>query len=131
MQREIKFRFWDTTNNKFDTDIGIYNDGNLGDFSECFHNNSGKNGQYYVVQQYTGLKDKNSKEIYEGDIIHYYNDDSYTITDEVLVCKYSPNNAWFTFNENSDEEDNGYYWLEIRNLCEVIGNIFENPDLIK
>jgi uncharacterized phage protein (TIGR01671 family) len=88
----------------------------------------------YVVQQYTGLKDKNGKMIFEGDIVHYVFDGaSYPkeAKDEILICKWDQGNAWFVFVEDLNYDGNGYYWLEVRDRCEVIGNIFENKDLLK
>lgn len=74
-----------------------------------------------VIQQYTGLKDKNNKEIYEGDIIKtiYHTLDC---DPKLLVVGWDVTDAMFTPE------------TEIRNIKfikEVIGNIFENPELLK
>jgi uncharacterized phage protein (TIGR01671 family) len=68
----------------------------------------------YVVQQYTGLKDRHEKEIYEGDIIKLFNGDLYTVK---------------FIEENNETEMSGYFFSSFGS--EVIGNIFENNELLK
>ncbi|MGN4782531.1 YopX family protein [Bacillus cereus] len=76
-----------------------------------------------VLLQYTGLKDKNGKEIYEGDILEFSGN-----VVALGIVKYNENFATFqACNGNSG-------WLfgnESGTSIEISGNIYENPELVK
>jgi uncharacterized phage protein (TIGR01671 family) len=115
--REFKFRVWDLKNSKWidnDVDFILTNDGGwyfLG--GDKFTDND-------VIQQYTGLKDKNSKEIYEGDIIVV---DRINIPFEV---------KWIDATNTCCNNPSvvGFQVLEEPKECQIVGNIFENPELL-
>ena len=121
--REIKFRAWDKQHNCF-TKYPFVVDQNGLVFREYV--GGGKVEKHYSLQQYTGLKDKNGKEIYEGDVVlrrdtadgykERWGTKKYTIF-------YDSEQAKYRFKEEADVW--GLIWK-----MEVIGNIYENPDLL-
>jgi uncharacterized phage protein (TIGR01671 family) len=73
----------------------------------------------WLLMQYTGLKDKNGKEIYEGDVlrdVNYY---------KPVVVEYDENGFWC---KEEDDEVHGWIMPCIENR-EIIGNLYENPEL--
>lgn len=119
--RELKFRAWYKPEKKM-----IYNIQN--EFEErielgmdCFSDYLSNDD--FIVEQYTRLKDKNGKEIYEGDIVSKHNSDLKGVVKQVK------DGQWAIFWDNVPD---GYYVLfKYSNLCEVIGDIHNNPELLE
>ena len=92
-----------------------------GDFSIIYENETYDKRVVYTdtVCQYTGLKDKNGKEIYEGDILYgeFYGYPFPCI--ETFTVKWHKADAGFLANYFNNAK------------CEVIGNIFDNPELLE
>lgn len=107
--REIKFRIWDINARKW---LKSFNT-NLLDIHEF---NLAK------IMQYTGLKDKNNKEIYEGDIVKFLNG-----IFEVIWCN---EKASFML-KNKEYKEFLNFIYENNNVMEIVGNIYKNPELIK
>lgn len=147
--RDIRFRVWHRRYEKF-----LFGDFNqIGDddydLETIFKADSGlasnkKLGEKYgflyfypseniVIQQFTGLVDKNNKDIYEGDIIttHHYedwNDDvGYDVVQKVKWC--CIHIGWRGFTKEMLEKK--YAGNGLPNPITIIGNIFENPNLLK
>ncbi|MEK4968586.1 YopX family protein [Cytobacillus sp. FSL R7-0696] len=109
--REIKFRAWDKSRKEKEYINNMYwfEENGVDDIN---------NNVFLDFMQYTGLKDKNGKEIYEGDILAYKGLDGRNLN---LVVKWSERDATFLF---------GGVRTDYAITGEVVGDIYENPDLI-
>lgn len=141
MSRELKFRAWDKKNKKIVKVLKICW-GSSGKILELLVEDFDTNHAYRlepkdaILEQYTGLKDKNGKEICEGDIITR---DSLNLEHGALfvvrrgdynsidICghEYCPF-VQGCYLEEIDEVDE----VDEEGYMEVIGNIHENPDLL-
>ena len=128
MSREIMFRLWDGRKEEYV---------NLANKEFEFTPDSKEPwilafgfGKRFIVEQYTGLKDKNGKKIYEGDVVEVNTKKSGRDTCEVLWNESIPGFEMMSFDgEIYSFFDIGvdYEWESI----EVIGNIHENPELLE
>lgn len=132
---KIKFRVWDKRNNrmikpkKFATVIPVLDfNGNLGvmDTYKNWHWHGIVPENEYELMLFTGLQDKNGKEIYEGDIC---NCREYECFGKI---EWNEDNAGFYFYvvvEGGGFDEERLY--EYADELEVIGNIYENPELLE
>jgi uncharacterized phage protein (TIGR01671 family) len=81
----------------------------------------------YLYMQFTGLKDKNGKEIYEGDIIDF---EEPVYESQNLKCPVVFYECEFVADWDRGDAQT-YIPLRDMNDVEVIGNIYENPELLK
>jgi uncharacterized phage protein (TIGR01671 family) len=140
MTREIKFRTWDKKRKtmEFFPYVYFYNvDADMVAF--CLDrgrphiyidDDDPSDENDFELMQYTGLKDKKGKEIYEGDIVKFSTRVT-NVTSENLEVEWGPaSGAWVV---NSLEDLVPYFLYEaVRHYNpEVIGNIYENPELLK
>ena len=148
--REIKFRAWIKPEEDGEEGLLIYSDtlsdfimvSNGGKFSVVFDMEDYLKEDEFELMQYTGLKDKNGKEIYEGDIIILESDELKEFLNEPMRLKYGDickvewsktNLAYYLMPINEDVEEqqmdyfgawSGWNWIK------VIGNIYESPELL-
>jgi uncharacterized phage protein (TIGR01671 family) len=128
--RQLKFRVWNGYQFVTSTDIYIKAcNGSLWDYDDgCLWSADAK------IQQYTGLKDRHEKEIYEGDIVKIIYDEA------VAEIYFDFNLGAFRLKDNSgksypittyrfDESNKPIGLISV--VDEVVGNIMENPELLK
>ena len=133
---KVKFKIWDKTHNKWLTS-------NCGEFlltqegNAVFHMN-GDNPLEVLIEQidyevllYTGLKDRNAKEIYEGDIVECKcGNTGKTILRQVeyIGVSFCTKNGSF-YNQKTKQRE--YSYVPLKPYVKVVGNIYENPELLE
>jgi uncharacterized phage protein (TIGR01671 family) len=113
--REIKFRAWDKDSCVWQRMFNITSDGRFTIGNGADYSNK------IILMQYTGLKDKNGKEIYEGDILK---------TRGGIIEKVE----WSKSQSGDGFGVEAVGWIDYANTygesVEVVGNIYENPELL-
>lgn len=138
MNREIKFRAWSERWKEMFDDVIIYSD------QVC--DNSNNPIQEPVLMQFTGIKDKGNKDIYEGDVVCVYNDENLFVVkfgtvsrnvqtyDKQSILNLDFNCFYF------ESLNDGRKYFSITNNCYgehdlkgtlIVGNIFNNPEFRK
>lgn len=130
MNRIIKFRFWNTELKmmfcKKNNELYGYLKGNFPGDREEF--------EKLIFMQFTGLLDKNGKEIYEGDILKRFTEVNESFGFDLVKVQWNNDRCYWELERGNNQAS---YWGHIsgsharEGRYEVIGNIYENPELIK
>ncbi|EAE1828898.1 hypothetical protein ARV02_02605 [Listeria monocytogenes] len=129
--RAIEFRAWDKEVKEMDYNPSVIEIWQNKPINEQFRLES---EEKLVWMQYTGLKDKNGKKIFEGDIVAFSEDDFHVFNSQVEYFSEDgypafdikvPSDYYFDSNVFSEVSMSGLHEIE------VIGNIHENPDLLE
>jgi len=114
--RQIKFRAWDLFAKEMDYEVMIDPEGKVAAFSPLDGSYvRGFSDSEKVIMQYTGLQDRNGKDIFEGDIVVHGNECQWV---ETIIF------------EEGGFETELYHMYDIK-PCEVIGNTYEHPHLLE
>ena len=141
--RDIKFRAWDKARKQMiqsenilkicfvrtehTPNLIVYTDRKINHFEEIREQDK-KYCNEFELLQYTGLKDKNGKEIYGGDIIYWSYGD---FEDNVVVFWDDEHLRWSIYRIVNKLAIDCLYEYSKSDEIEVIGNIYENPELLE
>lgn len=115
--REIKFRAYDKKYKRWLTSISVFSDGSWYGTYDTTEGYTEEDG--CVLMQFTGLKDKNGKEIYEGDVVKTPAGNG--------PIEWRNGCHWICWNA----KDGTTLFDTPKDMIEVLGNIYENQDLLK
>ena len=141
--REILFRAYDKTMKRYKPFDGehdtmlISHDGKV----DYYNLQNGSGFDEYILEQFTGLHDKNGVEIFEGDIFtsDYFKDcEKFEVVFRYgAFCGESNRTGLFPlgftndYHETGDDDDDFYYPEDYTSHIQIIGNIHDNPELLK
>ena len=136
MPREVKYRPWDKIDKKMRQVVMLdtYSKFQTVFFNERTSNNNGYrfSSDKCELMEYTGLKDINDREIYEGDIVKWgHLPGSKENPVRIAMVKINPDIQFECLNLETTFEYGCFAYKDTQNALEVIGNIYENPELLQ
>ncbi len=149
MTRPIKFRAWDKERREYLSGGHVLlaipqgrGERHTTLFLDLFEGDGDRYKDRFDIEQFTGLTDKNGREIYEGDILNEKHDKAapggghicgtYAFHPEnALVVEWSEASAKFTVDHGAEGLAKTLSWRKRWGGLEVIGNIRENPEILK
>lgn len=126
--REIKYRVWNIQENKWS--INTFPSWRLSEWwiMEMLPHDK------FRISEFTWLLDKNGKEIYEGDIIQYKQHEWYLLPDSIWEVMWA--DVWYSISDRLWRNPDIDFWdhdeleVDLLDHCEIIWNIYENPNLL-
>ncbi len=140
MNRPLKFKVWDSVNQRWVREFDYISLDGEYIYNASFRNINNIEKRKLIVVQFTGIFDKDGKEIWQGDIRreeieHDLGDDVY-----YYVCKWMPEICSFVWMDYGDTVTDWQKEIDIEwpctvkkeesHLYKICGNIFENPELL-
>ena len=143
--RTIKFRAWD--GKYMDYDVLVNSSGAFGEPDIKYNTPNTEINKYpdnTIIMQFTGLHDKNGKEIYEGDVVNWgmHHPNSEEIFHRYAIVEFNPDIQFKIIfyinsqNGNRKETDGHIFrfgqfaYKDTEKHLQVLGNIYENPELL-
>lgn len=132
--REIKFRAFDKEKKRMIASVG-FGDSDAGRYwkQEEYMIGGGESSRDWIPMQFTGLLDKNGKQICEGDIVMWKDGEyKHPSNPRIAEVRFDPELCFFAFNVDGGHKFgySNFAYSDTEKHLEIIGNIHQNPELL-